>query len=162
MGNTMLQVTLSTLCPLTAVFSTGIVAGFLSAVTFLDTRTFRALVQKKDAETIKKMFPIWWPFGKAFMVPSLALNLLTHLSSYAATGEKMWIFTGLVVCAIGPYTAFVMKEDIEILRGHVQDNTKEKLDDDEIYTFTTSFCKLHHARLVLALIAYGTSLYLIA
>ena len=50
---------LGAICQLTSVFGAGIVAGFLSAVTFLSTRTFEALVEKKEAETIKKLFPIW-------------------------------------------------------------------------------------------------------
>ena len=150
---------LSTFCQLTAVFGAGIVAGFLSGVTFLSTRTFEALVAKKEAEAIKKVFPIWWPFGKSFMVPALLFNLLAHMTTYFVTGNKLWILTGCTLFSIGPYTAFVMNEDIETLRGN-KDGPKEN--DEDIYKFTKSFCRSHHLRLALALIAYCASLYLIA
>ena len=149
---------LQTLLPMTAVFATGITSGFLAAVSFLDARTFAELVNKKDAETIKKLFPIWWPYGKAFMVPNLAFNVLAHIGTYAVTGQSMWILSGCIIASIGPYTAFMMKEDIETLRG-----TKQKtLSDNDVYAFTKSFCRAHHARLVLALFSFGTSIYLTA
>ena len=147
---------LSTFCQLTAVFGAGIVAGFLSGVTFLSARTFEALVEKKEAEAIKKVFPIWWPFGKSFMVPALLFNLLAHLTTFYVTGNKLWILTGLTLFSIGPYTAFVMNEDIETLRGNKDGGPKEN--DEDIYKFTKSFCRSHHLRLALALIAYCASL----
>ena len=151
---------LSTFCQMSAVFGSGIVAGFLSGVTFLSTRTFESLVAKKEAETIKKLFPIWWPFGKSFMVPALLFNLLTHITTYYVTGNKLWILTGCTIFSIGPYTAFVMNEDIETLRGNK--NGANENNDEDVFKFTKSFCKSHHLRLFLALIAYCTSLYLMA
>ena len=70
--------TLETTLPIASVLASGIVAGFFTAVTFLDVRTFSSLMAKKDAETIKKIFPIWWPFGKSFMV------------SLVSEAKKMW------------------------------------------------------------------------
>ena len=156
MGNIVSDMSLETALPLTAVLASGITTGFLTAVTFLDVRTFKALVAKKDADTIKKLFPIWWPFGKSFMVPSLAFNLITHLGTYALTRNKLWILTGCIIASIGPYTGIVMSEDIETLRG----NKKEIMDED-VFSFTNSFCKLHYPRMFLALFSFGTSLFLI-
>ena len=68
------------------------------------SKSTQALVEKKDAETIKKVFPIWWPFGKSFMVPALMLNLIVHITTFLVTGNKLWIFTGLTLFSIGPYT----------------------------------------------------------
>ena len=150
---------LSAICQLTSVFGAGIVAGFLSAVTFLSTRTFEALVEKKEAETIKKLFPIWWPFGKSFMGPAKLFNLFAHITTYFVTGNKLWILTGCTIFAIGPYTGLVMMEDIGKLRGN-KDGSNEN--DDNIYKFTKSFCRSHHLRLVLALLAYCISLYSMA
>ena len=41
---------LQTLLPMITVFATGITSGFLSAVSFLDVRTFAELINKKDAQ----------------------------------------------------------------------------------------------------------------
>ena len=56
MGNVVSSDTLETALPITAVLASGVVTGFLSAVTFLDVRTFNALVAKKDAELSKNYF----------------------------------------------------------------------------------------------------------
>ena len=114
MGNVASSGTLETALPITAVLASGVVTGFLSGVTFLDVRTFNSLVAKKDAETIKKVFLVWWPFGKSFMVPALAINLCTHLGSYFVTQNKLWILTGCVISSIGPWTALVMKEKLKM------------------------------------------------
>ena len=53
-----------------------------------------------------------------------------------------------------------MNEDIETLRGNK--NGANENNDEDVFKFTKSFCKSHHLRLVLALIAYCTSLYLMA
>ena len=53
----------------------------------------------------------------------------------------------------------MMNEDIETLRGN-KGGPKEN--DEDVFKFTKSFCKSHHLRLVLALIAYCASLYLMA
>ena len=152
MGNVVSSDTLETALPITAVLASGVVTGFLSAVTFLDVRTFNALVAKKDAETIKKVFPIWWPFGKSFMVPALAFNLFTHLGSYYVTQNKLWILTGCVISSIGPWTGLVMSEDIETLRGN-----KKEIEDEDVFSFTKSFCRAHHPRLGLALFSFVSS-----
>jgi hypothetical protein len=156
MGNITSQMPLQSALPLTAVVASGITTGVLTGVTFLDVRTFKALVAKKDADTIKKLFPIWWPHGKSFMVPSLAFNLLAHLGSYAVTSNKLWILTGCVIASIGPYTGIVMSEDIETLRGN-----KKEIGDEDVFNFTKSFCKLHYPRMFLALFSFGTSLCLL-
>ena len=156
MGNIVSTGTLETALPITAVLASGVVTGFLSGVTFLDVRTFNSLVAKKDAETIKKVFAVWWPFGKSFMVPALAFNLCTHLGSYAVTQNKLWILTGCVISSIGPWTALVMKEDIETLRGN-----KKEISDEDVYSFTKSFCRAHHPRLGLALFSFVSSVLII-
>ena len=156
MANITSQMPLESALPMAAVVASGITTGFLTGVTFLDVRTFKTLVAKKDADTIKKVFPIWWPYGKSFMVPALAFNLLTHFGSYAVTHNKMWIMTGCVIAAIGPYTATFMKEDIETLRGN-----KNEIGDEDVFSFTKSFCKAHYPRMFLALFSFGTSLCLI-
>ena len=159
MGNVVSNETLDTLqvaLPITSVLASGVVAGFLSGVTFLSVRTFNTLVQKKEADTIKKVFAIWWPYGKSFMVPGLAFNLLSHMSSYGVTGNKMWIVTGCSISSVGLWTALVMKEDIETLRGN-----KKEIGDEDVYSFTTSFCRAHHPRLGLALFSFVTSVLVV-
>ena len=156
MGNFIASESLEIALPITATLASGVVTGFLSGVTFLDVRTFNALVAKKDAETIKTVFPIWWPFGRSFMVPALALNLCSHLATFAVTKNKLWILTGCVIASIGPWTALVMKEDIETLRGN-----KNEIEDDDVFNFTKSFCRAHHPRLGLALFSFVTSVLIV-
>ena len=152
MGNVPSSRTLETALPISAVVASGVVTGFLSAVSFLDVPTFKTLVAKKEAETIVRLFPIWWPYGKRFMVPALAANLCVHLGSYAVTGNRLWLLTGAVIVSIGPWTVLVMTEDIETLRGN-----KQEVTDEDVYSFTTSFCRAHHPRLALALFSFVSS-----
>lgn len=156
MANIIYQLPLKTLFPVTAVLGAGVTTGFLSAVAFLDIPTFHALVDKKEADTIKKLFPIWWPNGKAFMQPSLAFNLFAHLGSYYVTNEKLWILTAGGLSSIGLYTGLFMMEDIDTLMGN-----KAEIKDDDVYSFTKSFCRSHYPRLFLSLFSFGTSLYLL-
>ena len=156
MGNTVSDMQLTTILPPIAVFSSGVTTGFLSGASFLDCRTFKALVAKKDADTIRKVFPIWWPHGKSFMVPMTILNCIVHFGTFAVTNEKLWILTGSVLTSIGPYTGMVMMKNINTLRGE-----DGKVSDDDVLIFTKTFCKLHHPRLALALIGFGTSIYLV-
>jgi hypothetical protein len=100
---------------------------------------------------------VWWPFGKAFMVPNVAFNALVHLGTYYVTNEKLRILPACLIGSIGPYTGLVMMEDIDTLMGK-----KQKIEDDDVYSFTKSFCKAHYPRLLLALVAFGTDLYLMA
>lgn len=149
---------LAAVLPAAAVCGAGIICGFLACVTFLGCRTFRALVDKKDADTIKKLFPVWWPFGKAFMVPALFTTSALHLLTFGVTGCTAWIATGCLLFAIGPYTAFIMNEDISALMGKTD---KDLSSDEVVYNFARSFCTAHQPRLVVAATVYVASLALL-
>jgi hypothetical protein len=156
MGNTIPDVSLKTILPISAVAASGLTSGFLSAATFMDVPTFKQLIANKDSDTIKKVFAIWWPYGGQFMIPMTILNFVAHFGSYAVTKEKLWILSGCFISANLPYTGILMKEGIQTLR-----TKKDEMTDDEVFEVTNSFCNLHQPRLFFALFAFGTSLYLI-
>ena len=147
---------LRTILPASAVFASGLASGFLSAATCMDVPTFKELIGNKDAETIKKIFAIWWPLGGRFMIPVTLFNAVAHFGSYAITKEKLWLVSGGAITVNLPYTGLFMKQGIQALRGK-----EKKLSDDEVFTLANSFCNLHQPRLFFALIAFGTSLYII-
>ena len=147
---------LRTVLPVSAVFASGLASGFLSAATCMDVPTFKTLIAKKDADTIKKIFAIWWPYGGKFMIPITLFNAVAHFGSYALTKEKLWLLSGCAITANLPYTGIFMKEGIQALR-----QKEKELSDDEVLSLTNSFCNLHQPRLFFALFAFGTSLYII-
>ena len=157
MGNRVSALSFKTILPISAVVASGLTAGFLSAATFMDVPTFKKLIANKDADTIKNVFSIWWPYGGKFMIPMTLLNFVAHFGSYAATNEKLWILSGCFISANLPYTGILMKEGIQKLRG-VDAAT---MDDEEVFTVANSFCNLHQPRFFFALFAFGTSVYII-
>ena len=152
----MSDMSLKTFLPPSAVFASGLASGFLAAATCMDVPTFKELIAKKDADTIKKVFAIWWPFGGRFMIPITLFNAVAHFGSYALTKESLWLVSGCFITANLPYTGIFMKKGIQALRGK-----EKKLSDDEVFELTSSFCNLHQPRLFFALFAFGTSLYII-
>ena len=108
---------LGTLCPLGATFTSGIMSGALLAVSFLDARTFVTLADKKEAGLIKGVFPTWWLYGKAFMVPLTFLTTALHFGAFWFTGKNLWLMTMAMDFAIGPYTKILMMKDIKALMG---------------------------------------------
>ena len=162
MGNIISQMPLETVCPLLAVFTSGILSGAQLAVSFLDARTFVTLAEKKEAGLIKGVFPVWWPFGKSFMVPLSYVLTLSHLSAYWFTGQKLWLMTTAMGFSLGPYTALLMMKQIkELMGGDVIGAKQDDLGDDSVYTTTKTFCTLHHGRAVIAVIVHLMSLYLL-
>ena len=138
---------LRTILPASAVFASGLASGFLSAATCMDVPTFQELIANKDAETIKKIFAIWWPFGGRFMIPVTLFNAVAHFGSYALTKEKLWLLSGCAITANLPYTGLFMKQGIQALRGK-----EKKLSDDEVFTLANSFCNLLLKKQYLAII----------
>ena len=160
MGNIMAGMPLSTLCPLAAVFASGILSGGALAISFLDARTFVTLAEKKEAGLIKETFPVWWPFGKSFMVPFSHVLTLSCLSAYWFTGQTLWLVTMAMGISLAPYTHLLMMKSIKALMGGDLTGAKQcDLDDESVYSATKEFCMLHHGRSIVLLMAHLMSLY---
>jgi hypothetical protein len=139
----LLSVTLATAC-------SGLCAGALSFVSFVDVRSFLQHLANKKTDVVVSHFQVWWPNGRDFMVPLIACNIISHATTYFFTKDPLWIATGTIMGMIGPYTAVVLGEDIEKLRSSSA---------EEVDTTARRFCTLHHARLIMAATGFGMSLF---
>jgi len=127
-----------------------VVAGAMLWVSLVDCKTFTSLAKANKADTIKDVFGIWWPAGKAFMVPALAISVASQLWAFAERKTKNYLLSAISLVSIGLYTGAVLKEDIARLRSSSNTDTCATV---------MSFCKLHHPRTGFALIAAFSSLY---
>lgn len=132
-----------------AVGLAGVATGALTFVSFVDTRTYLKLASTEEEETIKKMFPIWWPNGRDLMAPLVVLGSIAHGVAYWNSGDQAWLLSGGLMFSIGPYTQFVLGEDIEGLRN---------ADGKNVGDMTRRFCTLHHVRTVAACIVFASGL----
>jgi hypothetical protein len=133
----------------------GVVLGCLTFVSLVEAPTFLDLLgeNKKRSDLVKEYFSVWWPYGKSLMVPLLASSTAAHGLTYTMTKHANWIFAGLLIVAIGPYTHVVLMEDID----HIC-----KPDSTQIVETTKEFCRLHHVRTIMALVGFGLSLFELA
>jgi hypothetical protein len=142
-----------TMLPLLAAASSGVLAGCLTFVSFVDTRTINKLIDAGEEQLVSKLFQVWWPCGRDLMLPLVLVTSGLHGAAYAATGSSRWLFTGLGALSIGPYTAIVLGEDISALR---------KSDIKHVATIGRRFCRLHHPRSCIAGIVLAFSMRAIA
>ena len=133
----------------------GIVMGCLTFVSFVDVRSFIMHLNNKKIELIQMHFPIWWPCGRDLMVPLLGCGTLCNaFAAYYYYPSINFVVSSTLLALIGPYTKFVLGEDIETLR---------KLSNpSQIDETARRFCNLHHVRLVAATIAFGFALVALA
>eukprot|EP00931_Biecheleriopsis_adriatica_P124721 TRINITY_DN99893_c0_g1_i1.p1 TRINITY_DN99893_c0_g1~~TRINITY_DN99893_c0_g1_i1.p1 ORF type:complete len:151 (-),score=21.14 TRINITY_DN99893_c0_g1_i1:152-604(-) len=126
-----------------AVGMSGILAGCLTFVSFVEARTILKLVDAgtDGVEMVRKFFPIWWPYGRDLMVPVILLTTGAHGLAFSITRELAWLCTAGISLSIAPYTAFVLGEDIAQLR---------RAETKEVSTIARSFCRWHHPRLAIA------------
>lgn len=126
-----------------AVGMSGILAGCLTFVSFVETRTILKLVDagSDGTEIVRKFFPIWWPYGRDLMVPVIFLTAATHVLAFSITRELTWLCTAGASLSIGAYTSIVLGEDIAQLR---------RAETQEVGAIARSFCRWHHPRLAIA------------
>jgi hypothetical protein len=125
--------------------------------------------KKKNIETVAHFFPAFWPNGRDWMVPLLGAASLAHFATYyllpksntgccgsnSAGHDKMsWLYAGLAIFGIAPYTKLYMGSDIATLC----DNTDKRLTDEQVAEATRMFCQKHHVRTVVAMAAFSLSL----
>ena len=128
----------------------GICTGSLAFVSAVDARSLLRHVSNQDTDLVKQHFSVWWPNGRDWMVPLLGLTTLANAAAWRATGSACWGYAALAICGIVPYTVFVLGEDIEALR---------RSDANEVAKTTERFCARHHARLGMAAVGFGLSLF---
>ena len=87
------------------------------------------------------------------MFPLLVVTAVAQFVAYLTTQHQSWLLSGLLILAMGPYTMFVLLEDIATLR---------KSNATEVEATTKRFCKLHHVRLVLSVAGFGLALVALA
>ena len=127
---------------------TGLLAGALTFVSFVDTRTYLTLCNSPETSShLKDIFPIWWPAGRDLMVPLLIMAATSNGFAYWVNNGG-WQYVVAICCMvfIGLWTAVVMGEDIgKLMRAKEMKSIRRS---------TRKFCTLHHVRLVVALAAY--------
>jgi Domain of unknown function (DUF1772) len=142
-----------------ALFLNGVCLGSFGFVSAVDARLLRALANKQDADTLKAVFPLWWPFGRDWMAPLVTGTTIANgLALYAARRNagastqvsQAWAGATALVLVTLPWTMLVMGESIVKLRSaSVQD----------VCSLTKKFCNLHHARTAAATAAFVLALW---
>jgi Domain of unknown function (DUF1772) len=153
-----------------------------------DDETVNAETKQKNIDTVAHLFPVLWPFGRDWMVPLMAVTSVAHFGTYyfccsskttttsccggnsknhhmssSSSSSLSWLYSGLAILSILPYTKLIMGQDIEKLmynnkyHNNDTDNTT-RLSTTELVARTRSFGKKHHVRTVVALAAFGLSL----
>eukprot|EP00440_Ansanella_granifera_P068001 gb/GFBE01073768.1/.p1 GENE.gb/GFBE01073768.1/~~gb/GFBE01073768.1/.p1 ORF type:complete len:155 (+),score=28.13 gb/GFBE01073768.1/:1-465(+) len=127
---------------LTAVGLSGTVVGSLAFVSFVDARLLLQLKSKPGV--LSEVFPVWWPFGRDWMVPLLASTALSNALVYYLTKDAWWLVSAGSALSIGCYTAaFMMEATIDpLMKGGAA---------DEVSNFTKEFCRRHQPRLLFAI-----------
>ena len=128
-----------------ATFMAGLVAGAMTFVSAVDTRTLLEL----DEPSVKKIFPVWWPFGKQLMVPLLGITTFSHVLAFVSSSNVAWLISGSFIMLIGIFTGVVLREDIAVLR---------KASSTETRSITAHFCMYHHFRLFFSIIGFVIAL----
>lgn len=131
----------------------GVATGCLTFVSFVDVRSFLTHVKEDRIAMIQDHFPVWWPCGRDLMVPVILGGTISNLTAYFQTKNIHFAITSGLICLIGPYTGFVLGEDIEALR---------KSDPVDVAETARRFCNLHHVRLVAAATGFGFALTALA
>lgn len=135
-----------------AAFFAGITAGALGWVSAVETRVIGGFADAGAEDALKKFFPIWWPHGRSFMLPLLLSTAVAHVLAFLCRLDWLWLISGGLVFSIGPYTALVMKEDINALMAAPAGG---------VVHVARRFCRLHHLRFVAAFVALGLDLALL-
>jgi hypothetical protein len=128
----------------------GLCAGAMSFVSFVDCRSFVDHLQKQNTDLVVAHFQVWWPNGRDLMVPLIGCNIVSHAAAWVLTRDKVWIVSAACLGMIGPYTKIVLGEDIQALRS----SSKAEVD-----ITAKRFCKLHHARLAMASAGFFLALF---
>ncbi|XP_075264347.1 uncharacterized protein LOC142356293 [Convolutriloba macropyga] len=140
------------LFPVIAACTAGISAGAFWFGSAVDTRTLNSLMDAGEDSAVRKFFPVWWPAGRDFMVPSVALTTAAQLGAYAVTKDVAWLSSAGISFSILPYTKFGMMKSIDAIRE------ADKLGKEELTKEVKTFSMLHHPRTVAATAAFGVAL----
>ncbi|KAG8471211.1 hypothetical protein KFE25_009632 [Diacronema lutheri] len=134
---------------LLATAASGLLAGALTFVSFVDTRTILRLVHEGESKLVTRYFSVWWPNGRDLMLPLVLTTGALHGAAYALTSELGWLWTAAAATSIGPYTRVVLGEDIAALRD---------AGTAKVATIARRFCMLHHPRTLIAAATFAVAL----
>eukprot|EP00441_Pelagodinium_beii_P013777 CAMPEP_0197665046 /NCGR_PEP_ID=MMETSP1338-20131121/59002_1 /TAXON_ID=43686 ORGANISM="Pelagodinium beii, Strain RCC1491" /NCGR_SAMPLE_ID=MMETSP1338 /ASSEMBLY_ACC=CAM_ASM_000754 /LENGTH=154 /DNA_ID=CAMNT_0043243799 /DNA_START=69 /DNA_END=533 /DNA_ORIENTATION=+ len=125
-----------------AVGLSGTVVGSLAFVSFVDTKLLVKLSSKPGV--LSEVFPVWWPYGRDWMVPLLTSTALSNALVYYLTKDAWWLVSVASAMSIASYTVAFMKEATidPLMKGGTA---------DEVSNFTQEFCRRHHPRLLFAI-----------
>ncbi|KAJ1568885.1 hypothetical protein HK096_004971 [Nowakowskiella sp. JEL0078] len=128
----------------------GTAFGSLLFVGAVDVRLFLSLIKTPNgAETIKTVFPLWWPYGRDLMAPCGFLGIIVNSLAYYQSSNAVWLVPATTHLITILWTVSVMGEDIKKLVA-AKGAGLERI--------TRSFCWAHFPRILFAGIGYGVSL----
>jgi hypothetical protein len=135
------------------VLTMGLETGALLFVSAVSARTVEHAVAEEDADFVRRLFPVWWPYGRDLMAPlgvaALATNALAAFDAHHT--QAVAVRNAHLACAaaaggIIAWTVFVMGEDIDSLRNGTATET--------LHT-ARNFCRKHHVRLIASAVCFG-------
>eukprot|EP01137_Pigoraptor_chileana_P011986 Opistho-2@63702 len=145
-------------CYFASILLNGIFAGAFTFASAVDARYLITLCDKKEADLLRRMFPIWWPFGKDLMVPLNLFCIFSNALVYYFTGESVWLLTSALCVFPLVWTVVAMAPTIVSL----QSARDELPDDEDLYVAVRKFCRLHLVRLVAMLAAATITAHTVA
>lgn len=45
-------------------------------------------ITRLDDQTLRKLFPVWWPYGAKLMIPLVSVSAVACAGAYAVVGER--------------------------------------------------------------------------
>ena len=132
-------------------FINGTAFGALTFVGAVDVRLFLTLIKSNSgSNSIKTIFPLWWPFGRDLMAPLGVAGILANLALYHQTNNQYCLVPAASHFVTIIWTIVVMGEDIgRLVEGK----------NDEVETMTRSFCLAHFPRILFAGIGFIYTLW---
>jgi hypothetical protein len=142
-----------------AAFTSTLITGAMAWISFVDTSLLKAFATEEDSDTLVKVFSVWWPLGKKFMLPCLFAGVGTQIwAAVESKRYKLYFASALSLTSIGLWTGAFMSEDITSLLGASCGGGGEETRETAVET-AKRFCTLHHPRLGFALASSGLSLW---
>lgn len=142
------------LIPFLASYINGASFGSLIFVGAVDARTFCSLASANHEEVLKKLFPVWWPYGRDLMLPigviGIALNSVAYTTAKKGNDTKWyWLVPAAMHATISVWTGLVMGNNIRtLLEGEQAKNFIPVLN---------TFCLQHLPRIVFSGVGFAFS-----
>ena len=137
-----------------ALFGTGIVAGFTFYITHIEIPSRRPATGAYSLAHYQHVFPPSAAFMKPF---GMFLNALIGSVLYT-TRKPLWGIPFICIGAIGPFTVLAISETNDELMSLKPSECRRPEDDEEAKDLVTKWGKLHNVRTGLSMVGFAVAI----